>query len=59
MQVNIPASEDEQFKEGQKLEAVDPLELSRICPATVAKVSRRVCSLQSLLDSGMNPLDHY
>jgi len=34
-----PSSDDEQFKEGQKLEAVDPLEMSRICPATVAKVS--------------------
>ncbi|CAF4685065.1 unnamed protein product, partial [Rotaria socialis] len=29
---------DEQFKEGQKLEAVDPLEMSRICPATIGKV---------------------
>ncbi|CAF0887472.1 unnamed protein product [Adineta steineri] len=36
--VQIPASDDEQFKEGQKLEAVDPLEMSRICPATVGKV---------------------
>ncbi|CAF1015774.1 unnamed protein product [Adineta steineri] len=34
--VNLP--DDEQFKEGQKLEAVDPLEMSRICPATVGKV---------------------
>lgn len=34
----MPLSDDEQFKEGQKLEAVDPLEMSRICPATVAKV---------------------
>jgi hypothetical protein len=40
MQVNIPTSDDEQFIEGQKLEAVDPLDLSRICPATIAKVSR-------------------
>jgi hypothetical protein len=31
--------EDEQFKEGQKLEAVDPLEMSRICPATIGKVN--------------------
>jgi hypothetical protein len=31
-------SDDEQFKEGQKLEAVDPLEMSRICPATIGKV---------------------
>lgn len=38
--VQIPVSEDEQFKEGQKLEAVDPLEMSRICPATVCKVER-------------------
>ncbi len=30
--------EDEQFKEGQKIEAVDPLEMSRICPATIGKV---------------------
>jgi hypothetical protein len=37
--MQIPSSDDEQFKEGQKLEAVDPLEMSRICPATVAKVS--------------------
>lgn len=38
--VQIPStdSENEQFKEGQKLEAVDPLEMSRICPATVGKV---------------------
>jgi len=36
--VKIPSSDDEQFKEGQKLEAVDPLEMSRICPATVSKV---------------------
>jgi hypothetical protein len=36
--IPIPKSDDEQFKEGQKLEAVDPLEMSRICPATVGKV---------------------
>lgn len=30
--------DDERFKEGQKLEAVDPLEMSRICPATIGKV---------------------
>ncbi|CAF3101018.1 unnamed protein product [Rotaria sp. Silwood2] len=29
---------DEQFKEGQKLEAVDPLEMSRISPATIGKI---------------------
>jgi hypothetical protein len=34
-------ADDEQFKEGQKLEAVDPLEMSRICPATIGKVSVR------------------
>ena len=34
----MPSLDDEQFKEGQKLEAVDPLEMSRICPATIAKV---------------------
>jgi hypothetical protein len=33
------SSDDEQFKEGQKLEAVDPLEMARICPATVGKVN--------------------
>ena len=32
--------DDDQFKEGQKLEAVDPLEMSRICPATIGKVVR-------------------
>jgi hypothetical protein len=32
-------SNDQQFKEGQKLEAVDPLEMSRICPATIGKVN--------------------
>ncbi|CAF1214810.1 unnamed protein product [Adineta ricciae] len=37
-QVPMITSEDEQFKEGQKLEAVDPLEMSRICVATVGKV---------------------
>ncbi|UJR22368.1 hypothetical protein I4U23_025430 [Adineta vaga] len=37
-QVPVIKSEDEVFKEGQKLEAVDPLEMSRICPATVGKV---------------------
>ena len=44
--------EDEQFKEGQKLEAVDPLEMSRICPATVGKVILKIdceCLQDSLL----------
>ena len=44
--------EDEQFKEGQKLEAVDPLEMSRICPATVGKVILKIdceCLQGSLL----------
>ncbi|CAF1094040.1 unnamed protein product [Adineta ricciae] len=36
--VPVPLSSDEEFKEGQKLEAVDPLEMSRICPATIGKV---------------------
>ncbi|CAF1085276.1 unnamed protein product [Rotaria sp. Silwood1] len=36
--VPVVSNSDEQFKEGQKLEAVDPLEMSRICPATVGKV---------------------
>ena len=40
IQFPIPISDDEQFKEGQKLEAVDPLEMSRICPATVSKVKQ-------------------
>ncbi|CAF3974637.1 unnamed protein product [Rotaria magnacalcarata] len=30
--------DDDQFQEGQKLEAVDPLDMSRICPATIGKV---------------------
>ena len=34
----MPLLSDEEFKEGQKLEAVDPLEMSRICPATIGKV---------------------
>jgi hypothetical protein len=34
----ITSSDDQQFQEGQKLEAVDPLEMSRICPATIVKV---------------------
>ncbi len=41
LQVPIRLTEDEEFKEGQKLEAVDPLEMSRICPATIGKVSFR------------------
>jgi len=39
--VPISLPDDEQFQEGQKLEAVDPLEMSRICPATVIKVEFR------------------
>ena len=37
-QIPLSKSDEEKFKEGQKLEAVDPLEMSRICPATVGKV---------------------
>lgn len=33
--------DEESFKEGMKLEAVDPLEMSRICPATVVKVKEK------------------
>ena len=44
----IPISDDEQFKEGQKLEAVDPLEMSRICPATVSKVNSIMFKLLSM-----------
>lgn len=40
-QIPTILSEDEQFKEGQKLEAVDPLEMSRICPATIGKVNQK------------------
>ncbi|CAF1067877.1 unnamed protein product, partial [Didymodactylos carnosus] len=34
----VSNSPDECFKAGMKLEAVDPLEMSRICPATIGKV---------------------
>jgi hypothetical protein len=34
-------TDEEQFKEGQKLEAVDPLDMSRVCPATIVKVIRK------------------
>uniref|UniRef100_UPI00358F2D22 MBT domain-containing protein 1-like n=1 Tax=Myxine glutinosa TaxID=7769 RepID=UPI00358F2D22 len=36
--VKEAANSDEQFKEGMKLEAIDPLNLSTICVATVRKV---------------------
>ena len=40
VQVKEISKSDEQFKEGMKLEAIDPLNLSTICVATVRKVSK-------------------
>ena len=44
-------AEDVQFKEGQKLEAVDPLEMSRICPATIGKVHSNISDLYLFIAS--------